>query len=147
MHDHVKCILTLGVMITDDSVIITPNVENAQALLNLFQAWCTWSGMTIRLDKCTTFGMKTVGSTYVQSSPFLSLHQGIIPVVPPEGDFHYLGKYFSFDTTNSKVKKSFERKIGQPPKHHGPTSHPSAVKNKDHKPIYPRTNPIRAQTV
>ena len=95
----------------DDSVIITPNKESAQALLNLFQAWCSWSGMTIRLDKCAAFGMRIIDSSYVQSAPFLTLQQGIIPVVPPEGEFHYLGKMFSFDSKHAKVKKALKEKL------------------------------------
>jgi len=95
----------------DDSVIITPNTESAQALLNLFQAWCSWSGMTIRLDKCVVFGMKSAGSSYTQSAPFLTLQRGVIPVVPPDGDFHYLGKYFSFDSKHAKVKKALKDKL------------------------------------
>ena len=66
----------------DDSVIVTRDQASAQSLLNLFQAWCAWSGMTIRRDKCVTYGMGPVGSSYLQSSPFLTLSQGSFLLSP-----------------------------------------------------------------
>jgi len=67
--------------------------------------------MPIRLDKCVVFGMKSAGSSYTQSALFLTLQQGVIPVVPTDGDFHYLGKYFSFDSKHAKVKKALKDKL------------------------------------
>ena len=95
----------------DDSVIVTRDQASAQTLLNLFQAWTSWAGMTIRLDKCVAYGMGPVGSSYLQSSPFLTLSQGVIPVVPPAGDFRYLGKSFSFDSKLLKVKQALKDKL------------------------------------
>jgi hypothetical protein len=43
----------------DDATVITGQEwpEN-QHLLNRFSIWCQWSNMIIRVDKCSTFGIK-----------------------------------------------------------------------------------------
>ena len=41
----------------DDAVIVSKSVSDAQMLLVIFVAWCNWSNMSIRLDKCCTFVM------------------------------------------------------------------------------------------
>ena len=41
----------------DDAVITSLEKEN-QLLLNHFSRWCTWANMKIRVDKCSTFGIK-----------------------------------------------------------------------------------------
>ena len=41
----------------DDTAIATGQEYETQALLNAFTAWCIWSSMIIRVDKCHTFGM------------------------------------------------------------------------------------------
>ena len=46
----------------DDAAITAADNASAQALLNVFQAWCTWAAMTVRLDKCVSFGMRSVGA-------------------------------------------------------------------------------------
>ena len=40
-----------------DAAIATGQQHETQALLNAFTAWCTWSSMIIRVDKCHTFGV------------------------------------------------------------------------------------------
>ena len=41
----------------DDAAIVASSVKNAQCLLNLFQAWCSWSGLEVRHDKCISLSM------------------------------------------------------------------------------------------
>ena len=41
----------------DDAAIATGQEYETQVLLNAFTAWCTWSSMIIRVDKCHTFGV------------------------------------------------------------------------------------------
>ena len=42
----------------DDAAVITGQESENQHLLNRFSIWCQWSNMTIRVDKCSTFGIK-----------------------------------------------------------------------------------------
>ena len=42
----------------DDAAVITSGEKDNQLLLNCFTRWCQWAKMTIRVDKCTTFGIK-----------------------------------------------------------------------------------------
>jgi len=95
----------------DDSVITAPDESSAQGLLNAFQAWTAWAGMTIRLDKCCTFGMKMQGTHYIQSSPALYLREGSIPVIPPGGEFRYLGRRYSIDFQHETIKADLQNKL------------------------------------
>ena len=45
----------------DDAAVIT-GLEN-EILLNHFTRWCTWAGMKIRVDKCSTFGIKKAATS------------------------------------------------------------------------------------
>ena len=51
----------------DDAAIVASDNVCAQGLLNLFEAWCSWASMSIRLDKCTAFGMQKRNGVYVQT--------------------------------------------------------------------------------
>ncbi len=42
----------------DDAAVITIQESENQHLLNRFAIWCQWSDMIIRVDKCSTFGIK-----------------------------------------------------------------------------------------
>ena len=42
----------------DDTALISKNVKAAQSLIDLNIAWCRWTGMEIRTDKCISFGMR-----------------------------------------------------------------------------------------
>jgi len=97
----------------DDAAIAGADNASAQGLLNVFQAWCAWSGMTIRLDKCVTFGMQKRNNVFAQIMPNLSVTEGQIPAVPVNGEFTYLGRRFSFDTKNESAKLALEQKLRQ----------------------------------
>ena len=38
----------------DDTAIIANDVKSAQTLINLNVAWCKWTGMHLRIDKCVS---------------------------------------------------------------------------------------------
>ena len=42
----------------DDAAVVTTNERENQLLLNCFSRWCQWSNMLIRVDKCSSFGIK-----------------------------------------------------------------------------------------
>jgi hypothetical protein len=44
----------------DDALIIAKSQNAEQGLLHLFEAWCNWTNMDIRLDKCLFFGAAMV---------------------------------------------------------------------------------------
>ena len=42
----------------DDAAVITIHESQNQHLLNRFSIWCKWADMIVRVDKCSTFGIK-----------------------------------------------------------------------------------------
>ena len=50
----------------DDAAVITSQESENQHLLNRFALWCQWSGMIIRVDKCSTFGIRKALTKSVQ---------------------------------------------------------------------------------
>jgi len=97
----------------DDALIIANSQKSAQGLLYLFEAWCNWAGMDIRLDKCLSFGAAMVRSRFQQVLPSVALFKGVIPAVPLGGHFKYLGKIFDFDMKDSIPKAEVEDKLGK----------------------------------
>ena len=95
----------------DDAAIVASDNVSAQGLLNLFEAWCTWADMSIRLDKCTAFGMQKRNGVYTQTMPILSVNTGQIPPVPLSGEFTYLGRRFSFESKPDSIKAALEQKL------------------------------------
>ena len=55
----------------DDAAVITGQESENQHLLNRFSIWCQWSDMIIRVDKCSTFGIKKAITKSVQYLPKL----------------------------------------------------------------------------
>ena len=60
--------------------------------------------MTIRVDKCKTFGMSKVNSTSAQIYPKLYANQQMLPIVQHNESFKYLGRYFNYAMDNSDHK-------------------------------------------
>ena len=89
----------------DDAAIISSSVKNTQQLLDIFKAWCEWSGMIIRLDKCCTFGMLKIDGHYQQYEPAIFLNHGRIPTVAIGSSFTYLGKIFNFEMKKKEAKE------------------------------------------
>ena len=95
----------------DDAIIISNNNKNMQSLLNVFQAWCTWSGVVMRLDKSSCFGMRKQDQQYSQYSPSLFIDSKEIPVTGKNQDFTYLGKKFNSNMNSDSVKLELKEKL------------------------------------
>ncbi|CAB4034952.1 Hypothetical predicted protein, partial [Paramuricea clavata] len=89
----------------DDAAITSGEEYEAQILLNAFTAWCSWAKMTLRIDKCKTFGVSKLNSTNSQFLPKLYLNQCMIPTVKRNESFCYLGRYYNFAMDNSDHKR------------------------------------------
>ena len=88
----------------DDAAVITGQESENQHLLNRFSIWCQWSNMVVRVDKCSTFGIKNVLSKYAQYLPKLLINKDLIPTIKTGESFEYLGRHFDFNMTNEKHK-------------------------------------------
>ena len=88
----------------DDAAVITGQESENQHLLNRFAIWCQWSDMIIRVDKCSTFGIKKALAKSVQYLPKLINNKSIIPAVESGKLFCYLGRYFDYEMTNNEHK-------------------------------------------
>ncbi|MDW0252306.1 MAG: reverse transcriptase domain-containing protein, partial [Nitrososphaeraceae archaeon] len=107
-----KCTQTCNwLQYADDATLISRDQKGAQGLTNLFDAWCSWAKMDIRLDKCSTFGMVKKNTKQIQILPTLSIKVGKIPAVPLGEDFKYLGKIFNFNMNNETGKKEIVEKL------------------------------------
>ena len=95
----------------DDAVIISNNVHDTKLLLQIFNSWCHWSRMIIRLDKCCTFGMRKFDGLYQQFEPAIYLDNHIIPQIAIDESFVYLGKLFNFKMDNSLAKEKLFTKL------------------------------------
>ena len=95
----------------DDAVIISNNVQDTKLLLQIFNSWCHWSRMIIRLDKCCTFGMRKFDGLYQQFEPAIYLDNHIIPQIAIGESFVYLGKLFNFKMDNSLAKDKLFTKL------------------------------------
>jgi len=102
---------TSWLQFADDAAIISNSTRDTQQLLDIFVAWCEWSRMTIRLDKCITFGMTKMDNTFAQYQPALFIKNEKIPAVPSGESFVYLGKIFDFDLNNDKAKSKVSEKL------------------------------------
>ena len=60
--------------------------------------------MVIRVDKCSTFGIKKSVSKSVQYLPKLIINNVLIPTIKIGETFVYLGRYFDFNMTNQEHK-------------------------------------------
>ena len=60
--------------------------------------------MIIRVDKCSTFGIKKAITKSVQYLPKLLINNRLIPAINIEESFQYLGRYFDFDMSNNNHK-------------------------------------------
>ena len=88
----------------DDAAVITSLENENQILLNHFSRWCTWADMIIRVDKCSSFGMKKSLTSSLQFLPKLIINRDLVPTVKIGDSFKYLGRYFSFNMDNVEHK-------------------------------------------
>ena len=89
----------------DDAAIATGQEYETQVLLNAFTAWCKWSSIIIRVDKCHTFNMAKKETLSVQTHPKLFVNNKQIPALKSNESFKYLGRYFNFEMDNEEHKK------------------------------------------
>ena len=95
----------------DDTVLVADNIKSAQSLLNLNSAWCEWAEMKIRIDKCSTFGMRKQSGNYVQFQPNLVVKDSPIPPLDDGAHFKYLGRLYDFAMKNDDIKASLDNKL------------------------------------
>ena len=88
----------------DDAAVVTGMENHNQLLLNEFSRWCTWSNLSIRIDKCHAFGMKKVKTSSKQILPKLYLNNLLVPPIKTTESFLYLGKYFDFEMSGDQHK-------------------------------------------
>ncbi len=60
--------------------------------------------MVIRVEKCSTFGIKKALTKSVQYLPKLLIKNDLIPTVKIGESFEYLGRFFDFDMSNQEHK-------------------------------------------
>ncbi len=88
----------------DDAAVISAGEKENQILLNRFTVWCRWSDMIIRVDKCSTFGIKKQLTRSIQYLPKLFVNNCLIPRVEIGESFRYLGRYFNFKMSDDDHK-------------------------------------------
>jgi len=88
----------------DDAAVVSGLESENQHLLNRFSLWCQWSDMIIRVDKCSTFGIKKSSTKSIQYLPKLIINNDLVPTVKIGESFKYLGRYFDFDMSNMEHK-------------------------------------------
>ena len=95
----------------DDTALISHDIRGAQALLDLNSAWCEWVDMKIRIDKCSTFGMRKQSGNYSPYQPSLSVGGQQLPTIADESSFKYLVKCFDFKMDHSYIKLKLEERL------------------------------------
>ena len=97
----------------DDAAVITGQESENQHLLNRFVLWCQWSQMIIRVDKCSTFGIKKVLTRSAQYLPKLLIGNSLIPTIKIGESFKYLGRFFDFDMSDQGHKSEIVSLINE----------------------------------
>ena len=110
----------------DDAAVITGQDYENQHLLNRFTIWCQWSNMIIRVDKCSTFGIKKFLTKSVQYLTKLLINNGLIPTIQMGESFKYLGRFFDFDMSDQEHKSELMSLIDE------------LMSDIDHKPLHPK---------
>lgn len=87
----------------DDAAVITGQ-ESENQHLNRFAIWCKWADMIIRVDKCSTFGIKKSITKSIQYLPKLLINNQLIPKINIGESFQYLGRHFDFHMSNVNHK-------------------------------------------
>ena len=97
----------------DDTVILSALENDNQSLCNVFSKWVNWADLTIRVDKCHTFGIKKTTTKSIQYEPKLIVNNERIPPVEISESFVYLGKEFSFSMSNDEMKNSIQKELNE----------------------------------
>ena len=88
----------------DDAAVISGQERENQMLLNRFTIWCQWANMIIRVDKCSTFGIKKQLTKSIQYLPKLFVNNHMVPRIELGKSLRYLGRYFNYDMTDEDHK-------------------------------------------
>ena len=88
----------------DNEAAVTSSEYENQILLNVFTRWCNWSGLTIRVDKCKTFGIKKTITRSMQFKQKLFLLREQVPTVDMDKRYKYLGRWYNFEMDKAKHK-------------------------------------------
>ena len=97
----------------DDAAVITSQESENQHLLNRFSVWCQWSDMIIRVDKCSTFGIKKATTKSIQFLPKLLINNRLLPKINIGESFQYLGRYFDFEMSNNNHKEELTSLVNE----------------------------------
>ena len=62
-----------------DAAVISSQEKENHILLNCFSVWCQWANMIIRVDKCSSCGIKKHLSKSIQYQPQLFVNNRLIP--------------------------------------------------------------------
>ena len=90
----------------DDAAVISSQENENQILLNRFTVWSQWANMIIRVDKCSSFGIKKRSSKSIQYQPKLFVINQLIPRIELGEYFRYLGRCFDFNMMKDERHKS-----------------------------------------
>ena len=88
----------------DDAAVVSSQEKENQMLLNRFTIWCQWAQMIIRVDKCSTFGIRKQLTKSIQYLPKLFINNCLVPRVELGKSFRYLGRYFDFNMSDEDHK-------------------------------------------
>ena len=100
----IPCNLIHWFQFADDAAVISSQERENQMLLNRFTIWCQWANMIIRVDKCSTFGIKKQLTKSIQYLPKLFVNNNLVPRTEMGKSFRYLGRYFDFNMSDEEHK-------------------------------------------
>ena len=90
--------------LSDDTAIVASPEEDNQFLISGFIKWCTWTDLSVRIDKCHVFDIKKNGTKSCQYCPYLTINRERIPPVKADDSLTYPGKDFNFGVDCTKIK-------------------------------------------
>ena len=100
----IPCSPTHWFQFADDAAVISSQEKENQMLLNRFTVWCQWACMIIRVDKCSTFGVKKQLTKSIQYLPKLFINNHLVPRTEIGKSFCYLGRYFDYNMSDEEHK-------------------------------------------
>ena len=83
---------------------VTTNISSKS-----FTKWSSWAGLIIRVDKCSTFGIKKVRTYSTQYEPYLKIANERIPSTEMNKSFINLTKTWVAETLDNKFSKFCRR--------------------------------------
>ena len=69
--------------------------------------------MIIRVDKCSTFGIKKATTKSIQFLPKLLINNRLLPKINIGESFQYLGRYFDFEMSNNNHKEELTSLVNE----------------------------------